>query len=188
MLVLEPIEMWRDVDGYNLLELNYLDPKRWNFAFQHNLQLSRLKLQSKVTDKKIQMFERSLQNNRYCFVEMAHDSGTLSGPEYSVMCQWYEFIERNVDIGLDLIVYLRSSPNTVFKRMQRRNRPEERNMKLEYLEKLHKYYEKWLMKDDQSYLPCSLLVLEVNKDLSDQELTGIYKMYEDQILGKKATS
>lgn len=34
---------------------------------------------------------------------MAHDKGFLSSPEYSVMCQWYEFIENNVDIGLDLI-------------------------------------------------------------------------------------
>jgi len=34
---------------------------------------------------------------------MAHDKGLLSSPEYAVMCQWYEFIEKNVDIGLDLI-------------------------------------------------------------------------------------
>jgi len=40
---------------------------------------------------------------RYCFVEMAHDKGLLSSPEYGVMCQWYEYIEANVDIGLDLI-------------------------------------------------------------------------------------
>jgi len=36
-------------------------------------------------------------------VEMAHDKGLLSSPEYGVMCQWYEYIETNVDIGLDLI-------------------------------------------------------------------------------------
>jgi len=40
---------------------------------------------------------------RYCFVEMAHDKGLLSSPEYGVMCQWYEYIENNVDITLDLI-------------------------------------------------------------------------------------
>lgn len=40
---------------------------------------------------------------RYCFVEMAHDKGLLSSPEYGVMCQWYEYIEANVDIGLNLI-------------------------------------------------------------------------------------
>lgn len=34
---------------------------------------------------------------------MAHDKGLLSNQEYSVMCQWYEYIESNVDIGLDLL-------------------------------------------------------------------------------------
>lgn len=34
---------------------------------------------------------------------MAHDKGLLSSPEYAVMCQWYEFIENSIDIGLDLI-------------------------------------------------------------------------------------
>lgn len=60
----EPIETWRDLNGHNLLHLTYSDPQRWNFAFQHNVQLSRLNLQSKTTNKDVQMFERSLQNNR----------------------------------------------------------------------------------------------------------------------------
>lgn len=34
---------------------------------------------------------------------MAHNKGLLSSPEYGVLCQWYEYIENNVDIGLDLI-------------------------------------------------------------------------------------
>lgn len=179
----EPIETWRDLNGHNLLQLTYSDPHRWNFAFQHNVQLSRLKLQSKTTNKDVQMFERSLQNNRYCFVEMAHDKGLLSSPEYGVMCQWYEYIETNVDIGLDLIVYLRSLPDIVFTRMQRRNRPEERTIKLDYLVNLHEYYEKWLMEKYYD-LPCSLLVIDVNKDFSDNQLVDVYKTYEDRILGK----
>jgi len=60
----EPIETWRDLNGHNLLQLTYSDPQRWNFVFQHNVQLSRLNLQSKSTTKKVQIFERSLQNNR----------------------------------------------------------------------------------------------------------------------------
>ncbi|KAL4149338.1 hypothetical protein QTP88_003303 [Uroleucon formosanum] len=179
----EPIDTWRDLNGHNLLQLTYSDPHRWNFAFQHNVQLSRLNLQSKTTNKDIQMFERSLQNNRYCFVEMAHDKGLLSSPEYGVMCQWYEYIETNVDIGLDLIVYLRSLPDIVYTRMQRRNRPEERTIKLDYLVDLHEYYEKWLM-EKYFNLPCSLLVIDVNKDLSDNQLVDIYKTYENRILGK----
>lgn len=68
--------------------------------------------------------------------------------------------------------------------MQRRNRPEERTMKLDYLVNLHEYYEKWLMKENNDKRPYSLLVIDVNKDLSDNQLINLYKTYEDQILGK----
>ena len=61
----EPINEWRNVQGHNLLMLTYADPKRWNFTFQHYVQLSRLNLQSKKSEKAIQIFERSLQNNRW---------------------------------------------------------------------------------------------------------------------------
>nr|CAD7269520.1 unnamed protein product [Timema shepardi] len=61
---LEPVELWRDVQGQNLLELLYKDIARWNFVFQNFVQLSRLNIQTRSTDKRVQMFERSLQNNR----------------------------------------------------------------------------------------------------------------------------
>jgi len=67
--------------------------------------------------------------------------------------------------------------------MQRRNRPEERTIKLDYLIDLHEYYEKWLM-EKYFNLPCSLLVIDVNKDLSDNQLIDIYKTYGNRILGK----
>lgn len=81
-------------------------------------------------------------------------------------------------------VYLRSLPEIVFKRMQRRNRPEERTMKLEYLVNLHDYYENWLMKKNNSNISCPLLVIDVSKDLSDNQLIDVYKTFEDKILGK----
>lgn len=67
--------------------------------------------------------------------------------------------------------------------MQRRNRPEERSVKLEYLADLHEYHEKWLTEKKYN-LPCSLLVIDVNDDLSDNQLVDLYKSYENNILGK----
>jgi len=68
--------------------------------------------------------------------------------------------------------------------MQRRNRPEERTMKKDYLVNLHEYYENWLMRKNDHNPSCPLLVIDVSKDLSDNELTDLYKTYEDTILGK----
>lgn len=80
-------------------------------------------------------------------------------------------------------MYLRSSPEVVFRRMQRRNRPEERRMKLQYLVDLHEYYENWLIKKNNCNLP--LLVIDVGKDLSETELLETYRTYENKILGKQ---
>lgn len=67
--------------------------------------------------------------------------------------------------------------------MQHRNRLEERNIKLDYLVNLHNYYENWLIKNNKK-LTCSLLVIDVNKDLSYDQLVNMFKNYEDKILGK----
>ncbi|KAL1460004.1 hypothetical protein WDU94_011945 [Cyamophila willieti] len=174
----EPVDEWRNVNGNNLLELTYLDPKRWNFTFQHYVQLTRLQMQTKLTDKKVQLFERSLQNNRYCFVEMAHSKGIMSKYEYLAQCEWYDWIENNMDIGLDLIVYLRSCPKTVHERMCKRNRPEENCVPFEYLESLHNSYEHWLTTNP----PAPVLVLDVNQDIG--QVQSLYTQNAPYILGK----
>ncbi|KAG8280860.1 hypothetical protein J6590_087614 [Homalodisca vitripennis] len=137
----EPLDDWRNVQGHNLLMMAYSEPQRWNFTFQHYIQLSRLNLQTQQTKRRIQIFERSIQNNRACFVEMAYESGMLADPDYVALCEWYDWIVQSLDIGLDLIVYLRSDPKVVFERMQRRGRPEESTVSLEYLTGLHRHYE-----------------------------------------------
>ncbi|KAI5739921.1 hypothetical protein M8J77_025013 [Diaphorina citri] len=174
----EPVEEWRNVNGHNLLHLTYSDPMRWNFSFQHYVQLTRLQMQTKVTDKKVQLFERSLQNNRFCFVEMARAKGFLSKQEFLAMSEWYDWVENNMDIGLDLIVYLRSCPKTVHERMLKRNRPEENCVPLDYLQSLHESYEHWLSTNP----PAPVLVLDVNQDLGHVE--NLYTLNAPYILGQ----
>ncbi|XP_075217087.1 thymidine kinase 2, mitochondrial-like isoform X2 [Lycorma delicatula] len=182
----EPLSDWRNVQGHNLLHLTYADPKRWNFTFQHYVQLSRLNLQTSQSNKKIQLFERSLQNNRYCFVEMAYKRGLLEKPEYITLCEWYDWIEKNMDINLDLIVYLRSSPEVVFNRMQLRNRPEESTVSLDYLTDLHRQYEKWLMECELNLLPAPVVVLDVDRDL--KYVSKMYSQLEQYLLERNSIS
>ena len=44
-----------------------------------------------------------LFNFRFCFLEIGKQMGALSPPEYAVLTEWYEWLERKTDIGLDLI-------------------------------------------------------------------------------------
>ena len=127
-LVPEPVAEWCDVGGHNLLGKLYEDPKRWSFQFQSYVQLTRLQLLKKQTDCSVKIIERSIQNNRFCFLENARREGSLSGSELEVFittCQdhlnflksflqvlieWYKWLDTNLGIPLDLIVYLRTSP------------------------------------------------------------------------------
>ncbi|KAK9727470.1 Deoxynucleoside kinase [Popillia japonica] len=101
----EPVDLWRNLKGHNLLQLLYSDMKRWQNTFQSYVQLSRLKVQTSPPKSKatrVQMFERSIQNNRYCFLEVAHQNG-MHNAEYAVLDKWYRCMRENADISLDLI-------------------------------------------------------------------------------------
>lgn len=205
----EPIEWWRDVNGYNLLDLMYTDIYEWLRVFQSYVLYTRLKIQTShpsKTSTTVQMFERSIQNNRFCFLEQAYRSGYLDGADYAVLDQWYRWIRANEDISLDLIgeelrnfiirnllnkyffqiyyfsVYLRSTPDIVYERVKRRARPEEDGLTLKYLQQLHESHERWLMSDDERFNTIPVLVLDADKTID--EVVEQYKQNENQILGK----
>ena len=132
-LVPEPVAEWCDVGGHNLLGKLYEDPKRWSFQFQSYVQLTRLQLLKKQTDCSVKIIERSIQNNRFCFLENARREGSLSGAELEVLnilheshllrrfkplsqvlIEWYKRLDTHLGIPLDLIVYLRTSPQVFY--------------------------------------------------------------------------
>ncbi|KAJ8986168.1 hypothetical protein NQ317_005642 [Molorchus minor] len=180
----EPIEWWRNLNGYNLLDLMYSDKPRWLKVFQSYVQFTRLRIQTskpKSPSVTVQMFERSLQNNRFCFLELAYRSGCLHEADYSVIDAWYRWIRANVDINLDLIVYLRSTPEVVYERVKARGRPEEVGLSLDYLTQLHESHERWLMTDDERFNTIPVLVLDADRTLD--EIYEQYKKNENKILG-----
>ena len=75
------------------------------------------------------MMERSLFSARHCFVENLHDSGKMSDAEFSVLCEWFDFLASgnlsSVDVGVDLIIYLRTEPEVAYERKKSRARKEE---------------------------------------------------------------
>lgn len=83
---------------------------------------------------------------RYCFTELARREGRLQPAEFAVLSEWHSWMEEHFDLNLDLIIYLRASPETVYNRMQTRGRAEESSVPLDYLKNLHETYEDWLVR------------------------------------------
>ena len=51
-----------------------------------------------------------------------------------VLFSWYDWLNSNIGLPLDLIVYLRTSPEVACERLRKRGRKEEAGVPLEFLE------------------------------------------------------
>nr|CAH0106639.1 unnamed protein product [Daphnia galeata] len=180
----EPVERWRNVEGHNLLSLLYNDPARWSLTFQTHVQLTMLDHHTKETSAKVKLMERSIFSGRYCFVENLHQSKLMEPAEYAVISEWFKWITKNIDVDVDLIVYLRSDPEVVHKRILQRARKEEKTVPLSYIVALHEIHEEWLHEKVSHPVPAPVLEIDANVDLV--EMLKQISLVENQILNKKA--
>jgi deoxyadenosine/deoxycytidine kinase len=192
-IVPEPLEKWCNLNGHNLLDMFYKDSAKNNFLFQHYVQLTRLMDTVKgsadnepdsSSKTKVRVMERSLQNNRYCFLELAKRNERMHPAEFTVLAEWYNFLEKNLDLNLDLIIYLRIKPETAFSRMKARGRVEEDSCPFEYLRDLHESYEDWLIKKtvggDDSVVKQQVLVVDAEQS-KEQVARQCFGLLEDYL-------
>jgi len=182
-LIPEPVAQWCDVKGHNLLGKLYEDPKRWSFQFQSYVQLTRLQLLNKPTNCSVKIIERSIQNNRYCFLENAKKEGSLCGAELEVLFSWYDWLNDKIGMPLDLIVYLRTSPEVAYERLRARGRKEEAGVPMHFIEGLHQSYEDWLINQTQGPPPAPVLVLDADQGI--ESMLQTYEQYKEEIRGKR---
>ncbi|XP_049964080.1 deoxynucleoside kinase-like [Schistocerca serialis cubense] len=165
LVLSEPVERWRNLRGHNLLGLLYENPTRWAHVFQSYVQLTMLDFHMQRSNHRLKLMERSIHSARYCFVENLKNNGNLADAEYAVLDEWFKWLMSRVDLRCDLIVYLRTDPKVVHKRIVSRGRKEEANISLEYLEKLHQLHEKWLYERSAFSCPAPVKVLDANQDI-----------------------
>eukprot|EP00039_Didymoeca_costata_P031341 m.34263 g.34263 ORF g.34263 m.34263 type:complete len:316 (+) comp8695_c0_seq1:103-1050(+) len=191
-VVQEPVHKWTNVEedrddddempssqksGGNLLQLFYDKPERWAYTFQTYAFLSRMKSQVRNdmdTSASVTIFERSVFSDRVCFAANCHDSGLLSDIEYTVYCDFHSFlVESLARLEVDGIIYLRSNTETCMKRLEKRNRTEEKTIPKDYLEALEKRHDDWLLHKTVTVPGLSpdtpVLVLDTNEEFETNE-------------------
>lgn len=137
----------------------YQDAENWSFPFQSYVTLTMLKMHTMPVDKPIKLMERSIYSARYCFIEKMTRDGKMAPAASAILDEWFQWLDDNANIPIDLIVYLRSSPEVVYKRMMMRNRSEERAIPYDYIRELHKYHEDWLYHRTSFDLPAPVIIL-----------------------------
>ncbi|XP_032606266.3 putative thymidine kinase 2 mitochondrial variant 1 isoform X3 [Taeniopygia guttata] len=176
----EPLAKWRNVRGHNILGLMYQDASRWGITLQTYVQLTMLEQHTRPMISPIRMMERSIHSAKHVFVENLYRSGKMPEVDYAVLSEWFDWIQNNTDVSVDLIVYLQTSPKVCYERLKTRCREEEKVIPLEYLEAIHELYEEWLIKRALFEVSCPVLVIGADHDM--QKMVEKYEENRDQIL------
>ncbi|KAL0101980.1 hypothetical protein PUN28_018496 [Cardiocondyla obscurior] len=181
----EPVELWRNVAGVNLLDLFYKDPVNYAFLFQSYVQLTRLQLHTTATPSPYKVMERSVFSAR-CFLENMKRTHMIQEVEALILENWHNWCIENANIKADLIIYLRTTPEIVFQRMQARARKEENSVPLEYLKQIHEIHDDWLYRKTLFSLPAPVMIIDGDKSL--EEMVPQFEKCKDMILNEQTDS
>lgn len=124
----EPVDTWSE-----WLTDFYRDPDRHAFSFQTKILYDFSQLRKNTSDGCTWIIERSPLESKVVFgamVSMDEKHQKLYGDLY-----------RELAWEPDFILYLRTDPETAYKRVQNRNRASETNVSFAYIRDLHKKYE-----------------------------------------------
>lgn len=177
----EPVHLWRNVAGVNLLDGIYKEPEKYAFLFQSYAQLTRLQLHTMSTPSPYKIMERSIFSTR-CFLENMKRTNTILDLETVVLEKWYDWCIESANIKTDLIVYLRTTPEVVYQRMQARAREEEDSVPIEYLMQIHEIHEDWLYRQTLFSLPAPVMIIDGDKSL--EEMVPQFEKCKDRILNR----
>jgi deoxyadenosine/deoxycytidine kinase len=159
----EPLNKWQNVNGQDLLKSYYENTEKYGFIFQNYVLLTQFE-QFKNLNKRFRIIERSPLSGKYCFFELIKEK--LSPLESSVLAENFDIILNTPWLKkIDLIVYLRCTPETAYKRLKLRDRDSESSVSLDLLTKLHELHENWLNKE-LSNVPAPVLIINADQNLT----------------------
>ena len=174
-IIFEPTTKWQEAtQEENLLDLFYKDTPRWAYTFQSYAFITRvqtiLDYQAKNKSAKVQFLERSVYCDRYCFAKNCFESGLMTKLEWSIYKEWFSWlVERHTPVPSGFI-YLQATPETCYKRINKRSRHEESNIAFAYLQSLHNRHEDWLVKQKEltpQLRTIPVLTLDCNKEFEN---------------------
>lgn len=169
--VFEPTDKWNVGQEGNLLDLFYKDTSRWAYTFQSYAFITRiqsiLENQAKCSSHPVQVLERSVYCDRFCFAKNCFEDGNMSELEWEIYKEWFSWLVENYVQKPSGFIYLKTSPEVCLSRLKQRDRSEESSIPLAYLQSLHNRHEDWLVKKSENlaYLQdVPVLILNCDRD------------------------
>ena len=168
----EPLEIWKGITdpttGKTILELFYENPSKWSFSFQTMVFASQQKYirntLSTHPECRILISERSIEAGRNIFTKICLDSNYINPTEMQI----YDLLFETNQYPLHMTIFLNTSADVSFERIQQRARKGENEITIEYLNQCDTYYRKWLLEDDATPdAPPAIVNVINNNDLEN---------------------
>jgi thymidine kinase len=129
---LEPVDNWSEYLK------NMYNTENSTYNFQIRVWLDRCWIQEKSNT--IILMERSPYFIKNVFVEKAYEDESISEEEYKNILTLHKTTDKLWEATG--YVYLRSNPEICFNRIKKRGREAEKNIKIEYIKRIHELHEK----------------------------------------------
>jgi deoxyadenosine/deoxycytidine kinase len=176
-VVPEPLEKWQNVGGqsHNILERFYADSNRWAYTFQTYAFITRVIAQAEHAKRNpygVQILERSVYSDRYCFAKNCFELGSMSELEWQLYKEWFSWLVETYTVAPTGFIYLRTDPSISYERVLKRTRQEESAVPLAYIEKVHQKHEEWLVQKigiTQSLQETPVLILDCNAEFENDK-------------------
>jgi len=184
VIVPEPVELWKNIkdeNGENILNKFYGDISRWSYSFQNMAYITRImKLEQSIREnpnEKVIFQDRSIECDKNVFEKMLYDDKLIVEIEHQLYKLWNKFYEEYMRKNIrNKTIYLRCSSKTALDRIIKRGREEEKNISIEYLEKLKRYHDEWLINDKEDKEEKEVLIIDCDRDFEED------KEYQKEII------
>jgi len=143
----EPLHIWNDIKkcDKSLLQLLYEHPQQYAPTFQYLTLITRQSQYMEFLEKpgdSIAIIERSYLSDRL-FQNVMHSEGYIFKLHMDIYSLAHKPTIKHIHI------YIRTNPDLCYERIHlQRKRPEEQNINILYLEKLHKMNDDIFMRDN----------------------------------------
>ena len=167
LTIQEPVDVWSTIknkDGKTMIESFYEDQMKHAFAFQMMAYISRLqRLQEACENAKgnydLIICERSLDTDKHVFCKMLYDEGKIDTYGFQIYNKWFEHFQSFAEHKK--FVYLKTDYTKCAQRVQKRQRPGESEISVEYLKMNNEYHDQWLLQQQD------VIILDGNQDCTN---------------------
>lgn len=173
-VVFEPVNSWHsDNHGASLLSQFYCDQQRWSYTMEKQTLLTRVKeFLKEQQDPENKIMERSIYSGYYCFAKNGYLQGNMTDQEWHAYNLWFDFLVTQKCNKPSGFIYLRTSPETCYQRINKRARSGEEIIPLSYLQEIHAAHESFLIKKENLFeqlVSVPVLVLDAEDDFENNQ-------------------